>query len=222
MSPSPTNYPPSFLREAARLRAFTPPFAFSAFFSPEDTLLCICATENALTRVKANHPRITELTTGSGLVGLHALMQEQRASLVGLDVDRSAIDVARSNASHLGVSARAMFMLADLWSESTLTILREYNPDLLICNPPYIPEPQHRKLEIEAGSGADGTAHLMRTLEIAAELKPQSLALSWCSVSDPERVLQGAARAGYALDSLYIVAIADGEYSRTVHDYLKA
>src|SRR5688572_1566854 len=39
---------PPFIDEAGRLRAFLPPFRFSSFFSPEDTLLCAIAAEAAL------------------------------------------------------------------------------------------------------------------------------------------------------------------------------
>jgi hypothetical protein len=212
---------PSLVDEAHRLRAFTPPFAFSAFFSPEDTLLCVCASETALAQVDASEPHIAELTTGSGLVGLRMLMMNESARLAALDVDTMAVSVATMNAVRLGLSDRARITRADLWSNSTLNTLRAFNPDLLICNPPYVPEPPEQILQIEAGAGPDGTAHLERTLEIAADITPEILALSWCSLSDPARIISLASRAGYALDSLLIVVIADGEYSGSVHDYLR-
>jgi len=212
---------PSFIDEADRLRAFTPPFAFSAFFSPEDTLLCACASEAALRQIDANEPRIAELTTGSGLVGLRMLQVNQSARLAALDVETTAVSVATENAVRLGLSDRARFTRADLWSSSTLNTLRAFNPDLLICNPPYVPEPPEQILQIEAGAGLDGTAHLERTLEVASDITPEILALSWCSLSDPAKIIRLASRAGYALDSLFIVVIADGEYSGSVHEYIR-
>jgi hypothetical protein len=222
---------PSFLDEAGRLRAFVPPFKFSAFFSPEDTLLCACVSEAALVHARSqrksnawsrNTMRIAELTTGSGLVGLHLLMRESGSRLVGLDVDPSAVEVADKNARLLGLARKARFECADLWSDMTISALRDYSPDLVICNPPYVPERDEEKLMIEAGAGPDGTAHLMRAIELTAELRPKAMSLSWCSLSDPAKVLTAAARAGFSLNSLYIVAIADGEYSGTVHDYLRS
>jgi len=219
-----------FLEEAGRLRSFLPPFSFTSFFSPEDTLLCACASEAALSHARSpwNHDdntrepmRIVELTTGSGLVGLHLLMLESGSILRGLDIDTEAVRTATTNAGKLGLSERASFHSADIWSDATAGILDGYAPHLMICNPPYIPEPPGNKLEIEAGSGPDGTAHLLRTLELAAEVKPRSLALSWCSLSNPEAVVRSAAAAGYSLDSLFITVIADGEYSGSVHGYLK-
>jgi hypothetical protein len=48
------------------------------------------------------------------------------------------------------------------------------------------------------------------------------MALSWCSLSDPGRVVRDAERIGYTLNSLFCVAIGDGEYSGKVHDYLRS
>jgi hypothetical protein len=213
----------SFIHEAGRLRAFVPPFRFAAFFSPEDTLLSACASEAALSRARTPRKpmRIAELTTGSGLVGFHLLRLEKGSRLIGLDVDPVAIKVATANARTLGLAARATFDCADLWSDSTSDILAGYQPDMIACNPPYIPEAVAGELHLEAGAGADGTAHLRRAINLAAYVQPKTIALSWCSLSDPGRVLRDAESAGYELGSLFVVAIADGEYSGSVRDYLR-
>ena len=166
--------------------------------------------------------RIAELTTGSGLVGLHLLMLESGSRLIGLDVDPSAIEIAERNARQLGLGRRARFECADLWSQETVAALSDYAPDLIICNPPYVPEREEERLKIEAGAGPDGTAHLMRALDLAAELRPKAISLSWCSLSDPAKVLSAATTAGFSLNSLNIVAIADGEYSGSVRNYLRS
>jgi hypothetical protein len=166
--------------------------------------------------------RIVELTTGSGLVGLHLLLVEGGSRLTGFDVDPTATEIAARNARLLGLGKRARFECADLWSHSTRAALHEAAPDLMICNPPYVPEPEPEQLKIEAGAGHDGTAHLMRAIELAHDLRPKALALSWCSLSDPAKVLRAADAAGYSLNSLFIVAIADGEYSGLVHQYLRS
>jgi hypothetical protein len=221
----------SFVDEASRLRAFVPPFRFTSFFSPEDTLLCICASEAALAHARlpgnsTHHGsrdslRIAELTTGSGLVGLHLLRIEHGSRLAALDVDPVAVDTARRNAKLFGLQNRARFDCIDLWSDNTASILNDYEPHLVICNPPYVPEPPDWPLEIEAGSGEDGTAHLMRTLELVEHVKPRAMALSWCSLSDPARIVAEAEKIGYALNSLFVVVIADGEYSGAVQEYLR-
>jgi hypothetical protein len=220
----------SFIDEASRLRAFVPPFRFTSFFSPEDTLLCVCASEAALAHARipgssgsmSRHPlRVAELTTGSGLVGLHLLRIEKESRLVGFDVDPLAVVTAQRNAKLLELSSRARFDCTDLWSDSMPQRLQSFEPRLLVCNPPYVPEPVENRLELEAGAGYDGTAHLMRTLELADFVKPPALALSWCSLSDPGRVVREAESIGYTLNSLFVVLIADGEYSGAVHHYLR-
>lgn len=220
----------SLLDEAARMRAFVPPFSFTSFFSPEDTLLCAIASEAALAHARSLHRhdgrsldplRIVELTTGSGLVGLHLLRLEGGSTLTGIDIDSAAVGIAERNARVLGLSARARFECADLWSGATKESLRSFRPHLLICNPPYIPEPPGLPLELEAGAGPDGTAHLLRAIDLASETSPRAMALSWCSLSDPAGIVEAAAATGYALNSLFVVVIADGEYSGSVHPYLK-
>ena len=221
----------SFIDEAGRLRAFVPPFRFTSFFSPEDTLLCTIASEAALARARTQRRltgwiqepiRLAELTTGSGLVGLHLLLLEHESRLAGLDVDPTAVSIATKNARLVGVNGRARFECADLWSDATVAALTAYQPHVMICNPPYVPEPPGGKLEPEAGAGPDGTAHLMRTIELAGKVHPRTMALSWCSLSDPGQVVREAKLVGYSLNSLFVVAIADGEYSGSVHDYLRS
>jgi hypothetical protein len=62
----------------------------------------------------------------------------------------------------------------------------------------------------------------MRTLEIADQIRPRAVALSWCSLSDPGKILRMAESAGYWLRSLFMVVIADGEYSGSVHEYIRS
>jgi hypothetical protein len=76
-------------------------------------------------------------------------------------------------------------------------------------------------MQIEAGAGPHGTAHVLRAIELARQVQPDTLALSWCSLSDPASIVTAAEESGYDLHTLYATAIADGEYSGSVHDYLR-
>ncbi len=205
---------------AGRLASYAPPFAFTSFFAPEDTLLCLLAADAAIARLPPG-PRIVELTAGSGLVGLALLEHDPGATLLGVDLDPAAVPVARANAGRLGLGARARFVHMSLWDERMAGVLAEERVGLLVCNPPYVPEPPDGRLPIEAGSGPDGAAHVDHVLELAAATRPAALVLSWCSLCDPDGVVDRARRAGYALDALYVCAIADGEYSGMVRDYLR-
>jgi hypothetical protein len=238
---------PSLAAEATtRLRRFVPPFRFTSFFAPEDTLLCVLAAEGALAGLRGRRPRradvggangkllgaapssdgvaplrVVELTTGSGLVGLRLLELEPRATLFGVDIDHEAPSVARANAERLGLADRARFERASIWERALERGLLAEPVDLLDCNPPYSPEPPGASLPVEAGAGPDGAAHVRRVIEIAKVARPTALALSWCSLCDPAGVVADAELAGYRLDALYVVAIGDGEYSGGVHRYLR-
>ncbi len=220
----------SLLDQAWRLEPFTPPFAFSAFFSPEDTLLCVCAADAARLLLSESRParcvagtgfHVVELTSGSGLVGLYLLGRDCNASLLGLDIDDDAKRVAERNALLLGLADRARFAQSDLWSPSTLRLLEIEKPQMLVCNPPYVPEPPGTRMQIEAGAGPNGTAHILRAIELTELVQPDTLALSWCSLSDPAGVVEAAEASGYELHTLFVTAIADGEYSGSVHSYLR-
>ena len=194
-------------------------------------MLCAVAAEASLSHarlpgafgaLKGTTLRIAELTSGSGLIGLHLLRIERNSTLLGLDVDASAAGIAGGNADRLGLSRRARFVRADVLSRNAESLLVRESPQLVVCNPPYVPEPAGENLAVEAGAGADGTAYVMRALELARITKPRALALSWCSLADPEKVVKEAERNGYRLNSLFIAVIADGEYSGTVGDYLRS
>lgn len=220
----------SLLDEAWRLQPFAPPFAFSAFFSPEDTLLCVCASDSARQLLLQSESRSTnestgfryaELTSGSGLVGLYLVGRDSGSRLLGLDIDEEAAQVASRNALAMGLADRAQFARADLWAPATLQLLEADRPHMIICNPPYVPEPPGTRMQIEAGAGPHGTAHVMRALEITRSVAPGALALSWCSLAHPGTIVAAAEESGYDLRTLYVTAIADGEYSGSVHYYLR-
>jgi hypothetical protein len=218
------------MEESGRLRAFQPPFRFTSFFSPEDTLLCVIAAETAMARARspgsATSPategvRIVELTSGSGLIGLRLLQIERQSTLLGLDSDPNASPIATENARLIHLEDRARFSQMDLMSSDVEPLLAKEKPHLLVCNPPYIPEPPGETLAPEAGAGPLGTAHIDRTLVLAQSSQPRALALSWCSLSDPEGVVRRAEESGYRLNSLFVVVLADGEYSGSVRKYLE-
>lgn len=124
------------------------------------------------------------------------------------------------NARGLGLAHRARFEQASIWDRKLERGLLADPVDLLVCNPPYVPEPPGAALPVEAGAGPDGAAHVRRVIEIAEMTRPAVLVLSWCSLCDPAGIVADAERAGYRLDALYVVVIADGEYSGRVHVYL--
>lgn len=85
--------------------------------------------------------RILDLGTGSGCLLLALLSEFPNASGIGADISPGALDVARANAARLGFASRAQFIECDLRAADwPLRVGGLF--DLLIANPPYIPDAQ--------------------------------------------------------------------------------
>ena len=213
---------PSLADAAPWLARLTPPFAFGDFFAPEDTVLCALATREALAHARPQGGgRVAELTAGSAVVLVDTLLGDRRVRGGATELDPAAVHRARTNLADLGLGRRAVVTRSGLFSRGLSRWLRAFRPDVVACNPPYIPEPPGAALALVAGAGADGARHPRRTLHVAARARVSRLVLSWCSVGDPVAVVRTAARAGYVLETLWTALIADGEYSGLVHEYLR-
>ena len=87
----------------------------------------------ALKMVHRSQPlRILDLGTGSGAILLSLLSELPHATGTGVDISPQAIEIAKENASHLGLASRAEFLLGS-WCDG---LLGQF--DLIVTNPPYI------------------------------------------------------------------------------------
>jgi len=87
--------------------------------------------------------RLLDFGTGTGCILLALLSELPQATGVGIDVSPAALAVARENAKSLGLSHRAGFVLGD-WGRGI-----DQTFDLILANPPYIPEGDIDGLEAE-------------------------------------------------------------------------
>ncbi len=78
--------------------------------------------------------RILDLGTGTGCLLLALLHEIPQATGLGIDIDERAVEQASENAKALGLGDRAAFRISD-W----LGGLKE-TFDIIVSNPPYIPE----------------------------------------------------------------------------------
>lgn len=93
--------------------------------------------------------RILDVGTGSGCLLLAALSEFPRATGVGIDISRDALQVAHQNADDLALATRAQFLQYDLRDLPRLDAARAKDEtaysalfqqfDVVLCNPPYIP-----------------------------------------------------------------------------------
>jgi release factor glutamine methyltransferase len=93
--------------------------------------------------------RILDLGTGSGAIAIALAVNVPSITVVATDISPVALVVARANADRLGVTSRITFVLADCWLPLDPAAASFGRFDLIVSNPPYIPEADLASLEPE-------------------------------------------------------------------------
>ena len=88
-------------------------------------------------------PRVVDIGTGSGAMALAIAAHNESVDLLATDVSRQALDVARRNASKLGLDDRVRFVRCDLLEAVGGPV------DIIVSNPPYIPSGHIGRLQVE-------------------------------------------------------------------------
>lgn len=99
-----------------------------------DTEILVQAAVDGLRKMGCPNPRIADIGTGTGAVGLSVLHFVKDAELDTVDISPAAREVAEENAASLGFSERAHFFTGDL-----LAPLAGNTYAAIVSNPPYIP-----------------------------------------------------------------------------------
>jgi len=95
--------------------------------------------------------KVLDLGTGSGAIGLAITANSLNIELTATDVSIKALELARRNSIRLGLDARVEFRLADCWEILDKgNLLGRY--DLIVANPPYIPDAEIASLAPEIRS----------------------------------------------------------------------
>jgi release factor glutamine methyltransferase len=145
--------------------------------------------------------RILDLGTGAGCLLLALLSELAYSTGLGVDASLAATRLARQNAAALGLTGRAKFLVGD-WGNS----FADGSFDLILANPPYIPEEEIDGLAPEIAryeprqalsGGADGLA-CYRALApgLARLLRPRGQALLEVGRGQIDRVATLLAEAG--------------------------
>jgi len=98
------------------------------------------------------HPRFVEAGVGTGCVSISLLHSIRNASAVATDLSDTALELASANAEKFGVRDRLLLEKADLFSG----IAGEF--DLVVSNPPYIPDADVEDLQPEVRDHEPHTA----------------------------------------------------------------
>ena len=106
---------------------------------PDSELL----VETALKTIKENAGKVIDLGTGTGCLLLSLLNEMSSLKGIGIDISLEAVAVAERNANTLGLLERSEFHVGS-WNVGA-TLIAGGPFDIVISNPPYVPE-----LEIES------------------------------------------------------------------------
>ena len=139
-----------------------------------------------------SEPRVLDLCTGSGAIGLSVKTLIPSAHVTLTDLSKDALDVARKNAHNLNVEAE--FRQGDLFKA-----VSKEKFDLIASNPPYIPradlaslqrEVQHEPM-LALDGGTDGLDLYRRIAAEAAEhLNPGGYIYLEVGIGEAEPVLE--------------------------------
>ena len=109
---------------------------------PETEILVDVALDLA-GRNRGRPMRICDLGTGSGAILIALVSELDRATGVGVDISRSALDMALANARRHGVADRMRFIHGDF----SIPLGEKF--DMVVANPPYIPRGDLAGLEAD-------------------------------------------------------------------------
>ena len=133
----------------------------------------------ALSRLeKSSQPRLLDMGTGSGAIGLTLLAEKPGAELIATDLSDAALSIAKTNAKSLQLNERAIFAQGTWWD----AVPEDSVFDMVLSNPPYITDAAMEMLETEVidydpdlalRGGADGLdGYRIIVAGAAAHLKP--------------------------------------------------
>ena len=150
---------------------------------PETELLVETAISyvNQLPKYPPMHWNILDIGTGSGCIAISLAKFLSNVALTACDVSVPALAVARYNGELNKVNDKIEFICSDLFQSEKF---KGRNFDMIVSNPPYIPNPQIDQLPREIGpeprlaleGGSDGLDYYRKIIkESAGYLKKKGL-----------------------------------------------
>jgi release factor glutamine methyltransferase len=149
-------------------------------------------------------PRIVDVGAGSGAIAVALAHQLPAARMTAIDLSAPALAVARENAALNGVAGRIRFLAGDL-----LAPVAAERFELVVSNPPYVPEGDRATLAVEVRDHEPGMALFAGGdgLEIYRRLIPAARA-----VLVPGGFL--ALEIGYGQQAAIRALLAESEFSQ--------
>jgi len=110
---------------------------------PETELLVEHAIE--FLRTRTGEQFVCDLCTGCGCVAVAIAKNFANARIVATDISDAALAIAEKNIAKYSLMNRVKLLQGDLF-EPIITGIGPAKFDLIVCNPPYVSEPEYKKL----------------------------------------------------------------------------
>lgn len=153
--------------------------------------------EEAINLASNKKVSVLDLGTGSGCILLSLLKEDPKAEGVGVDISEDALQIAQKNAKALNVEKKVKWLNLD-WFKSDFLQKINAQFDLIVSNPPYIPDKDIAQLEDEVklydplyalSGGEDGLVSYRRIAELAPFLlKEGGYILLECGIGQAQLV----------------------------------
>lgn len=93
--------------------------------------------------------RILDMGTGSGCIAVSLAHYLPESVVTAVDISAGALSVAAANAENLGVKGRVTFLQSNLFEQMSQPMEYRKSFDIIVSNPPYIPEGDIPELQRE-------------------------------------------------------------------------
>jgi release factor glutamine methyltransferase len=160
--------------------------------------------------------RLVDIGTGSGCLAIALQKEEPKLSVTATDISQAALETARLNARNLG--ANITFLHGDM-----LEPLHGQKFDMLVSNPPYIPELEvvdpiiaNNEPSVALYGGEDGLKFYRIILANAKPILNARFVIAFEHAYDKKTEIQALAKAAFPMASIETVKDMQGKDRMTI------